>query len=396
MEQRTRSEGTLIGAPWRYTYNGVLTSSGTIDTLQSGQTKTMTDVIVPDFHSRQKSGEIFNNPMTSIVTEPSYESHFRAVRKKNSSGGIADWDIPPQPQMYWFEPIPEDLGLPNLRSLAGTQALASVMEPDVMSLVEIAEAKSTFRLMRKPVEGLHKEITRISRTRGFKKFSGPIGSFIASNWLKYRYGIMPLVFSVQDLWTLATKDKASKRMTARGYASDKYTIDGSVTTSVRDEYQSKVTFERTHFTDVDYSVRAGILYEWDFQWLLQSGLSYREVPSALWELVPYSFVVDWFANTSDVIRALTPMQGIKYLSKWTTEKTAITQRTEYEGTFSGITGWTVLVEPSLTGRRTVTTIERKPGIHVGLTSKLSQIDFETPRDWKHLADSLALIKARLS
>jgi hypothetical protein len=48
------------------------------------------------------------------------------------------------------------------------------------------------------------------------------------------------------------------------------------------------------------------------------GLRGRDIPSLLWELTPWSFVVDWFANVGTWLQAVVPDPSISIRGNWVT------------------------------------------------------------------------------
>jgi hypothetical protein len=83
-----------------------------------------------------------------------------------------------------------------------------------------------------------------------------------------------------------------------------------------------------------------------------AGSRLRDIPATLWEVVPYSFVVDWFFNVGDWIQAFTPAPGITPLRNWATVITQSDSESSakcewdvplsegslsYEGDFGGVT-----------------------------------------------------------
>jgi hypothetical protein len=43
-----------------------------------------------------------------------------------------------------------------------------------------------------------------------------------------------------------------------------------------------------------------------------------DIPAAMWELIPLSFMVDWVLNVRQLIAALSPRLGLSVLAEWTT------------------------------------------------------------------------------
>lgn len=116
---------------------------------------------------------------------------------------------------------------------------------------------------------------------------------IAGEWLQVQYGIMPIMYSVQDVVKVlqGMEDK---------YATTRATVDGSISnpdlSAATGSYfhevasgslQSRVT-ARGHWT-------SGSLHTFD-------RIGFNPFTTA-WELVPFSFVIDWFLNVGDLVTA---------------------------------------------------------------------------------------------
>jgi len=91
------------------------------------------------------------------------------------------------------------------------------------------------------------------------------------------------------------------------------------------------------------------------------GFSWESIPITAWELIPFSFVVDWFVNFGDYIQALTPKLGIKGLSSWTTviKETKVTRSV---GEVQFLPGWVVQRQPHGVTEIAFETRIRVPGI----------------------------------
>lgn len=348
MTLRTRTEGSFSTGADSYRYDGTLYALSDKEYLKVGETKKTTDVVTPKFRQRVERGEIINNPFESW-----------SVKRQHSLVGPAfktsahTWDYThaywPPPGSYltkWGVDFAESF------SEACTEARARQASPDIDGIVEAAEARQTMELFRLRTWNLVEQL-RKERAYATRKGLGNLvsaGRLFSNNWLMARYGIMPFVRLMHDALVVGPRIR-TRRETARGAGP---IVAGSeiveTVTSSDSNYYDTWTVSRTW----NVSTRAGILYEYDnFQnkW----GFSLANVPAAIWEATPWSFVVDWFLNTGDFIRALTPKLGTTELASWSgfhSEVRIVATRTSY-----GVgTGRTLTRAP--TGS-TLTTIEGK-------------------------------------
>lgn len=140
----------------------------------------------------------------------------------------------------------------------------------------------------------------------------------AQLWLEYRYGWTPLVLDIVD--TLKAIHAADLRKellprAVRKYASGQAQQDYSVVTSQSADLQGPMTANVVANHSVE--VKAYVLYSWD----VPGGMVQRfndfgafDVPRAIWEIVPWSFVIDWFVPIGDFLGALSPKIGVTTLA----------------------------------------------------------------------------------
>lgn len=315
MTLRTRTRGSMSSGAWTYklstNYGGSYTTTNYTSTCaQDGEVQTTTDVVTPNFASRIQRGEIINNPFRTVIERRSNSLTKHEIR--NTSGSYrAEWS---HGYGMWSDTPDTYRDISPQQKEASTEVAARVASTSVDGVTEAGEAKETMRLFSihdwNLKEHLRKEI-RFAERKGYK-FPKAIASsnILLSNWLKYRYGIMPFVRLLNDTLVVGSRIR-TRRETARAGAE----------TGAREVYTSPISsgaFHNTWFVrtcDWSASIHAGILYEYrDFG--NKYGFSLANVPAAIWELTPYSFVVDWFANTGDFIRALTPKFQVRQLATW--------------------------------------------------------------------------------
>jgi hypothetical protein len=295
----------------------------------------------------------------------------------------------------------DNLGQSASRARAATAARADVQSPEFEGATFIAELAETIGLFVNPIHGFtrvakkakrrKRDAERRAREQGKtdlvrKWHESTVLDYISTGWLQYRYGIMPLVYSAEDIVdALRATTNRKVRHTARGSDS----VAGSQTENHAQVPFGGWTIESQTTTSVTYDNRAGIIYEHSLSDINNFGLNVQDIPKAIWEIVPFSFVVDWFLNTGDFITAISPKIGVKELGSWTSTK--YTQRSIREWWSSSYTGLgTELESPSATQTRRNESYKRTPGVTASLTYK--DTPFGGNLGQKRVADALGLLK----
>lgn len=319
----------------------------------------MTDVVTPGYSRKSARGEVIISPMSKLRRPATFGLLNYTIERSDGVRGVytGDYDI-----LGSYDPLSIGKVVEAQSKSAGlaiTDAYAAVGSPDVAVLTELVELKETLQFLYSPVKGMvtltrrlrsHlNKVTAIEQRFAAKlakweklpvrvrsKREKPIrpdlpvfkvGKFeatdVSSAWLAYRYGLMPLIYTFQDVEKLLKKrlEGFKPRATARGYDSREVPIDeqsevvetwGPASYTVRSETKGTVTV----------AARAGVLYEPDFSLSSQLGIQWNRVPAALYEGIPLSFVSDWFHNGADLYDALTAeFRAQKILGAWVTTTT---------------------------------------------------------------------------
>ncbi|DAD50949.1 TPA_asm: maturation protein [ssRNA phage SRR6255733_3] len=406
MSSRVRTTGPGFSFPFpssivRTTCAGVTsTVSSSTAGVEVGSLKVTTDVVTPKFRSRSSKGEIINNPFSSVLTEKSGSAS--GALNATFNGTCSGSSTRSETQTNWITggspptgPWPAlDSAISQARRLAGTQAAAGVAAPDVQGLVDLAELRKTLSMLRRPLGSLGSMITRIKNSKRYRRWllQNPgkgFADFMSSEWLRYRYGILPLVFSIQGALKALNDGKRPLRVTSRGRASVSVSPETKVSSSTYSWSVATITGSRS----AEVTCRAGILYEYQSDMGSRFGVGLQEVPAAAYELIPYSFVVDWFLNLGDFISAISPKVGVRELASWTTVTVKELYESEERSSPRVVPNWTISDNRLGTQTVRVTRVTRTPGVSVGVT--YIPITFTGKKDWLHLADAVSLIYAQL-
>lgn len=360
---------------------GCTSSSTPFQGGRMGVYKEMVDRVTPRFHKRSAKGEIINNPMTrqknTFTSTPS--GYTQTLPGFNCSSGTGGWKDEFSSLLNWkLGPLPPTMSLvggpafdvDSLISTACAKALANVKNPSVQGIAFIGELQQTLNLLRNPISA----ITNIMRKKPSplkleKARRGAAGA--SSQNLAIQFGILPLMHDIEGIID-ALFQQVHDRETARGFASDSISFT-EANLPLHFGSALKESYYRRDWVGT-CEVRAGALYAFSGRTLADSlGLSLRDIPAAAWELLPWSFVVDWFSNVGILISAASAICSNEFLAEYYSVKTT---RSVVRTVTSVITagGWVVSSPSSDSDSGIYETYLRQPtklGAHLQLQLNLS-------------------------
>lgn len=304
----------------------------------------MYDVVTPNWKDCLKRGIIVNNPMmqetniyTSLVGDFSIAAEIRkwmCSPGKYVYNGTKNWGTYPSSWYNFllnsYAPTPT-VDAESLMDQALHKAWSRQDLTQVQALVIAAEFGETLKSFQQAFEGFTKLMKSLRRSHGLSFIKELSGKSISEKFMYLRYALRPLIYDVVD--TIKTLQMQSKKinsmMTTRGTCSDfvnyvdegQHVYDKTWTSGVFiwADHQ-RVSYQRK--TEVNIEARSGVLSRIEaISGLNTWGLD--QPIEALWELVPLSFVVDWFLDVADTIGAWTPEFGLKALASWTVLTTTV-------------------------------------------------------------------------
>lgn len=306
-----------------------------------GKKKLIIDTVTPNYATRIGQGDIINNPLTLVVGDRygSTNVSWDTGVVPSATGGI--WgrlsihgDIHGMVGAKSWTADTVYNGLPPIRALGDAallKAYAKMKAPPTQGLVSLVELEETLKMFRSPFKSARKLLVSMlkqKRKRTLGKTLRDSARIIDDLWLEYQYGWRNVVFDVDNAIKSATEVRGrleKQRRVVRGSESNtqKWECDfdqsgfgswptlrarGHVAHTIEQRGDAGIIFECPNSTSAEQLVK-------------QYGLEARNLPAAVWEMIPYSFVVDWFVGVGDWLQAIVPDPSINVLATWVTEQT---------------------------------------------------------------------------
>lgn len=351
MAPRSRNSQSVVNTDYRTTYTLQLPSHNAVPSVSTDEgtyvsetsTLSMEDVVTPEYKKLSAMGSIINNPMTRTHIVERDSLCFQQTKTL-----YQQWNATCVPGGEWHDDLSDYVGtrpssvvlnyfgksLPtysyqDLESLKG-QALAKAWSrvdlTEIQSLVVAAEGEKTVKSLVSIYKRLIKVIKMIKHL-DLKSLSKEVSAKeLASRYMELRYALRPLVYDVAGCATALSNTESDKpqRITFRGKKTDYVGDSGTSTWDTVKTQPFPGTHGWTNVYEWEYyvaaTIRAGVLTEVlaDSQLAIWGVLQPFE---SLWEVIPFSFIIDWFLDVSDKIAQWTPNYGTHALASWVTAET---------------------------------------------------------------------------
>lgn len=343
MTSRVRTRASGLASMTRDTETYVYTSGCAKSTTPVSWSRNVTegserivDVVTPQYGERIENGEVINNPC-NYLKDGAYTStsgRLVAQRKEFYCGNkfrdkrLVTGDIAYDLWYNYGASVYPSISRTAFADEASAKlrALSEIDSTPYGFMEDVFEIRETLRFLRRPATSLKKLAQDTWRRRNA---AVPLGAqAVADVYLAARFAATPLILSLQSGSEAIDKTIRSaerpKRRTARGFSKTSHTEStGPVELT---QYQSYFLPTVEGFAERSQSISAGILYEVsnpvvDYPFFL--GLRAKDVPEAVWAVVPWSFMIDRALNISQAIRGLTNLSdpSVNILAAWCTTRT---------------------------------------------------------------------------
>jgi len=192
------------------------------------------------------------------------------------------------------------------------KALVKMADAKVNVAVAYAEAHKTSDLILDTARRVEKAYRAFRKgdLRGIAQNLNITPKRLHKSWLEYKYGWLPLLMDVKGAAEYFAQQHLVRPTTFTVSATEEV-VKTSTWKYTQAMYGSGALFDSTYFLSVHLKTRVKIWCELTsphLSTMQQLGLTNPALVA--WELVPFSFVFDWFVQVGDWLTAATAQQGV--------------------------------------------------------------------------------------
>lgn len=318
-----------LAAQWTPYYNA--SASALVGSYES-----MQDETVPGFHKLSKEGAVFMNSMFKqklVISNgvgnstgefqdvnpvctgvDKYYPKDRFTETGNYTGGR-------QRSGFAFTTFPDGSLVPPISYIPNSEMANAITEASTACQNQRGRSKSNLfealAELDKSAGMLSQALLNVSQFLGKNQGLVSRAQAASSAYLMYRYGLKPLISDVEAAREGMKKAVGRVRITSRGSVG---LSAPPVTFTSPGGLYGVWSFTRRFTISESCEIRIMSLDEVEASFGFNVGFSAKGLLTLPWELLPYSFVLDWFANIGDFIGACTPVAGLHQLGSCTVVK----------------------------------------------------------------------------
>lgn len=275
----------------------------------------------------------------------------------------------------------------NDTNRAVVECLNKVRNQQINLALTFAERQKTVDLVTDRATKIFRAYSRARRKdfRGAAKMLGieKSSKTNAKSWLELQYGWMPLLSDIYG----AHKELTGRRSSKGLLFNVERTISNSGSSSATYEASNFTRFQNNRY---DQKTKVSLWYTVQYPALADAGrLGLLNPLEVAWELVPFSFVVDWMLPVGNLLGAMTATAGVTFKSGTLTRSTRGTKVNNYVATSSPMSGGEAW-ERTGSGQSSATYFRMERQVYTNAPIPLPYV--KNPFSVGHALNALALLR----
>lgn len=222
--------------------------------------------------------------------------------------------------------------LARMNEVAYAKTVAKVNTSPLCTGEFLNDLGKTVEMLKRPFGTSARLISKIALTRAkhLKKSGVNVAEATANAWLENNYGVQPILLDIgniiEEVGAFSARNWVGFRV-----ARTEERLERSSSKEFSFGQATDPKWVRTGTATCSHTVRTcgGMIYSVEPSTNLEDvvrilGLRPMDVPATIYEIIPLSFVLDWFTNVGTWLSAVTPNPGITRQRAWVT---TISERT---------------------------------------------------------------------
>lgn len=294
-----------------------------------GQTKHISDNSHPGYAQRIKNGEIVLGDLYAGVATRSHSDGSYSFGSGYSDG----WNITVTGDLMAIVEGVSDRthswedSQNEMKPRVLVAAYAKIRDDSIMSGELMSDLGQSLGMLQHPFRKARKLVNRIftDAQKSYRKTAKSVTQANADAWLEYRYGWKPLFLDVRQGLKLYSQGERRLQRVRRVVRSGEAASfrDANPFTDVAAPYPWGFTATGSVSQNVKFSCDAGVIYTISGRSQSQAlsedlRLGIDSLASTGWEIIPHSFVADWFIRVGPWLEAINLPPSVSVMGNWVT------------------------------------------------------------------------------
>jgi len=265
----------------------------------------------------------FEGVMYQLNQNLPFKGEFHLIRRSDHSERYGEQALDSVVTNAGFPSASVDMDAADNQAIKYMMRAIREQRTQMQGMIFVAEARKTMEMIRRPAKGLFQGLGDYMRSAGKRARNAPRKSrkkILADTWLEYSFGWVPLASDIADAvkaYKSLARKKVINRLTRTGKdVGESHDMDlwiaGANIPVVRNTWVYSTGSVR-YIVGLRSQVTG---FNGTTEVLERFGFVAKQFIPTLWEITPWSFLVDYFTNIGDILdAAMTDQSDVIFVNK---------------------------------------------------------------------------------